>query len=144
MSTVRTEDPPIESSVWITSGLEASVSARMVNYSRLSSAHVVNCSNLSAQMLNNSGSNQWKPRLYKTRPKLVFLHAPPGLPGFWPYTETISFLRTWFGMAPVNKLVSLTWLLWTLRCFRRFTLHYIKDGYNISLRYNDNCLERFQ
>jgi len=26
--------------------------------------------------------------------------------------------------APVNKLVSLTWLLWALRSFRRFTLHY--------------------
>src|SRR6218665_3016586 len=27
--------------------------------------------------------------------------------------------------APVNKLVSLTWLLWALRSFRSFTLHYI-------------------
>jgi len=25
----------------------------------------------------------------------------------------------------VNKLVSLTWLLWALRSFRSFTLHYI-------------------
>jgi len=28
-------------------------------------------------------------------------------------------------LAPVNMLVSLTWLLWALRSFRRFTLHYI-------------------
>src|SRR6218665_2553733 len=34
-------------------------------------------------------------------------------------------LRTGFGIAPVNKLVSLTWLLWALRSFRSFTLHYI-------------------
>jgi len=27
--------------------------------------------------------------------------------------------------APVNKLVSLTWLLLALRSFQRFTLHYI-------------------
>src|SRR6218665_1591638 len=33
--------------------------------------------------------------------------------------------RTGFGIAPVNKLVSLTWLLWALRSFRSFTLHYI-------------------
>jgi len=30
-------------------------------------------------------------------------------------------------MAPVNKLVSLTWLLWALRNFRRFTLHCLID-----------------
>jgi len=28
-------------------------------------------------------------------------------------------------LAPVNKLFSLTWLLWALRSFWRFTLHYI-------------------
>ena len=28
-------------------------------------------------------------------------------------------------IAPVNKLVSLTWLLWALRSFRSITLHYI-------------------
>jgi len=28
--------------------------------------------------------------------------------------------------AMVNKLVSLTWFLWPLRSFRRFTLHYIR------------------
>src|SRR6218665_223313 len=28
-------------------------------------------------------------------------------------------------IVPVNKLVSLTWLLWALRSFRSFTLHYI-------------------
>ena len=49
------------------------------------------------------------------------------LPGFWPGTETkreVWLLRTGFGIAPVNKLVSLTWLLWVLRSFRSFTLHY--------------------
>src|SRR6218665_2692279 len=43
-------------------------------------------------------------------------------------TETkreVWLLRTGFGIAPVNKLVSLTWLLWALRSFRSFTLHYI-------------------
>src|SRR6218665_3070610 len=43
-------------------------------------------------------------------------------------TETkreVWLLRTGFGTAPVNKLVSLTWLLWALRSFRSFTLHYI-------------------
>src|SRR6218665_1923307 len=34
-------------------------------------------------------------------------------------------MRTGFGIAPVNKLVSLTRLLWALRSFRGFTLHYI-------------------
>ena len=50
------------------------------------------------------------------------------LPGFWSGTETkreVWLLRTGFGIAPVNKLVSLTWLLWALRSFRSFTLHYI-------------------
>jgi len=64
----------------------------------------------------------------------------PGLdlPKFWPGTEMkreVWLLRTWFGPAPVYKLVSLTWLLWALRNFLRFklqfalhyiTLHYIK------------------
>src|SRR6218665_1800279 len=43
-------------------------------------------------------------------------------------TETkreVWLLRTGFGIAPANKLVSLTWLLWALRSFRSFTLHYI-------------------
>src|SRR6218665_2227570 len=35
----------------------------------------------------------------------------------------VWLLRTGFGIAPVNKLVSLTWLLWALRSFRSFTLH---------------------
>ena len=55
------------------------------------------------------------------------------LPGFWHGTETkreVSLLRTWFGIAPVNKLVFLTWLLWALRSFRRFTLHYIANPPN--------------
>src|SRR5688572_1609882 len=30
---------------------------------------------------------------------------------------------SFFDLASVNKLVSLTWLLWALRNFRRFTLH---------------------
>src|SRR6218665_421089 len=50
------------------------------------------------------------------------------LSGFRPGTETkrkVWLLRTGFGIAPVNKLVSLTWLLWALRSFRSFTLHYI-------------------
>ena len=49
------------------------------------------------------------------------------LPGFRSGTETkreVWLLRTWFGIGPVNKLVSLTWLLCALRSFRRFTLHY--------------------
>ena len=29
-----------------------------------------------------------------------------------------------FSLAPVNKLVSQTWLLWALRSFRSFTLHF--------------------
>src|SRR6218665_222828 len=36
----------------------------------------------------------------------------------------VWLLRTGFGITPVNKLVSLTWLLWALS-FRNFTLHYI-------------------
>src|SRR6218665_269750 len=32
--------------------------------------------------------------------------------------------REYSCLAPVNKLVSLTWLLWALRSYRRFTLHY--------------------
>src|SRR6218665_1371553 len=37
----------------------------------------------------------------------------------------VWLLRTGLGIAPVNKLVSLTWLLWALRSFRSFTLNYI-------------------
>src|SRR6218665_724567 len=37
----------------------------------------------------------------------------------------VWLLRTGFGIVPVNKLVSLTWLLCALRSFRRFTLHHI-------------------
>src|SRR6218665_22485 len=61
------------------------------------------------------------------------------LPSFLPGTETkreVCLLRTGFGIAPVNKLVSLTWLLWALRSFRSFTLYY-------SLKYRDNgCCSR--
>ena len=37
--------------------------------------------------------------------------------------EKFWLLRTWVSIAPMNKLVSLAWLLWALRSFRRFTLH---------------------
>src|SRR6218665_1527306 len=42
-------------------------------------------------------------------------------------------MQTGFGIAPVNKLVSLTWLLWALRSFRSFTLHlhYINQLFTI-------------
>src|SRR6218665_3831870 len=40
----------------------------------------------------------------------------------------VWLLRTGLGIAPVNKLVSLTWLLWALRSFRSFTLNYITSG----------------
>jgi len=50
------------------------------------------------------------------------------LPVFWPGAEArreVWLLQTWFGIALVNKLVSLTWLLWALRSFWWFTLRYI-------------------
>ena len=48
----------------------------------------------------------------------------------WHRNETKSltiadWFGTWFSIMPTNKLVSLTWLLWVLIRFRRFTLHYI-------------------
>jgi len=50
-------------------------------------------------------------------------------PGFWHGTQTkreVWRLRTWFGRAPVSKLVvSLTWLLWVIISFWRFTLYYM-------------------
>src|SRR6218665_31082 len=40
--------------------------------------------------------------------------------------RNVWLLRTGFGIAPVNKMVSLTWLLWAL--MRSFgVLHYITD-----------------
>jgi len=60
-----------------------------------------------------------------------------GLTGFSNGTETkqeVWLLRTWFGIAPVNKLVSLAWFLWSLRSFRRFTLHYIRGVTQCSRR----------
>src|SRR6218665_1503378 len=45
-------------------------------------------------------------------------------------TETkreVWLLRTGFGIAVVNKLVSTTGLLWALRNFPIFTLHYIQQ-----------------
>src|SRR6218665_259110 len=54
----------------------------------------------------------------------------PGLtfPDFYETKREVWLLRTGFCIAPVNKLVSLTWLLWAVRSFRSFTLHY----YNIN------------
>jgi len=45
--------------------------------------------------------------------------------GFWRVTETDQEVRldSAIGMAPVNKLVFLTWLLWLLRSFIWVTLH---------------------
>src|SRR6218665_3717138 len=45
----------------------------------------------------------------------------------------VWLLRTGFGIARVNKLVSLTWLLWALRSFRRHTSHYITCSFYVSL-----------
>ena len=66
------------------------------------------------------------------------LHCPTlsprlDLPGIWPDTETkweVWLLRIWFDIAPVNKMVSLTWLLWVLRTFQSFTVHYITYAIN--------------
>ena len=61
------------------------------------------------------------------------------LPGFWHGTETkrnVWLLWTCFGIAPVNKLVSLTWILWALRSFQRFTLHYKHALYS----FPSNCV----
>src|SRR6218665_171290 len=54
----------------------------------------------------------------------------PGLtfPDFYETKREVWLLRTGFGIAPENKLVSLTWLLWALRSYRRFTLHYITNS----------------
>src|SRR6218665_1038983 len=38
---------------------------------------------------------------------------------FW-HNGEVWLLRTGFGIAPMNKLVSLTWLLWALRIFSEF------------------------
>lgn len=45
------------------------------------------------------------------------------LPGLWPGTKTkreACLMRTWFDIVQVNKVISLTLLLWVLRNFRRF------------------------
>src|SRR6218665_1530510 len=63
------------------------------------------------------------------------------LPGFLPGTEKkreVWLLRTGFGIVPVNKLVSLMWLLWALTSFRRFTLHYITNFSKVRLPFA-NC-----
>ena len=68
--------------------------------------------------------NTFQPALILT---CTALHSNVTLLWFWPDTETkweVWLLRTWFGIALVNNLVSLTWLLWALKSFRRFTLHY--------------------
>src|SRR6218665_683023 len=51
---------------------------------------------------------------------LKFWGTVPQPPGLRPCSYECNI-----GIAPVNKLVSLTWLLWALRSFRSFTLHYI-------------------
>src|SRR6218665_4049106 len=60
----------------------------------------------------------------------------------------VWLLRTGFGIAPVNKLVSLTWLLWALKSFRSFTLHYITIvfllyGRRITIHWVDPSLTHF-
>ena len=58
--------------------------------------------------------------------RCTMLSPRPDLPGFWTDNETkreVWLSMTGLGIVPVNKLVSLTWLLWALRSFRRFTLH---------------------
>ena len=65
------------------------------------------------------------------------------LPGFWPGIETkreVRLLQSWFGLAPVNKLVSLAWLLWALKRFWRLTLHSIMIS--LQLCTMDACLEK--
>jgi len=50
----------------------------------------------------------------------LILHVPLALPRWWPGTKTkreVWLLRTWFGIVPVNKQVSLMWLLWVPRSF---------------------------
>jgi len=65
------------------------------------------------------------------------------LPGFWPGTKTkreVWLLWTWFGITPVNKLVFLTWLLWALRSFRRFTLHSMANAlHSMSTTNHSHC-----
>jgi len=39
------------------------------------------------------------------------------------YSFANAFMKSWES-TPGYKLISLTWLLWTLRSFQRFTLHY--------------------
>jgi len=61
------------------------------------------------------------------------------LPVFRPGNETkrdVWPLRTWFGIAPVNKLASLAWILWTLT-----TLHYIARGHRqCSIKFFKVCV----
>src|SRR6218665_148287 len=76
---------------------------------------------MSGKTLSTSAIITYSNRLPTLSPRL-------DLSGFLPRTEMkreVWLLRTGFGIAPVNKLVSLTWLLWALRSFRSFTLHYI-------------------
>ena len=52
-------------------------------------------------------------------------NTPSHLPQFPLLLLSILLESLHYPSAPVNKLVSLTWLLWALRSFRSFTLHYI-------------------
>ena len=64
--------------------------------------------------------------------KVSYLGSTPAPPTMkW----EVWLLRTGFGIAPVGKLVSLTWLLWALKSFWSFTLHYI------TLHYKEHILE---
>jgi len=52
-------------------------------------------------------------------------------PGFYLAMKREAWLLwTWFYIALVNKLVSLTWFLWALRSFQRFTLHFFNTYHN--------------
>ena len=52
-------------------------------------------------------------------------------PGFYLAMKREAWLLwTWFYIALVNKLVSLTWFLWVLRSFQRFTLHFFNTYHN--------------
>src|SRR6218665_431638 len=82
--------------------------------------------------LGSPGSFAGNPGGVRVGPCLATGLAPRCLPGLTfpdfdlaPKRNEVWLLGTGFGIAPMNKLVSLTWLLWALRSFRSFTLHYI-------------------
>lgn len=77
----------------------------------------------------DGGQYFWVKALLKVRPDTVSSAWPP-LISAWHQNEKKSFFlfRTWFVMVPTNKLVCTTWLLWTLRTSRRFTLYLHCNG----------------